>query len=268
MASLYTAVLLASPALLGVGHHAPKAACCDVCGVESAYVMDLITRLQTCPRWRDRDRAAHQLRHIDWRCHPEVVEVLATALLRDCNDEVREEAAQSLTKMAPCVPVAHEALKYAANCDPDHSTRHWARKALGKLNHRCAATCAVCGPAPVEIVVPEPSLQGPIVPEPSLQGPIVPEPSLQGPIVPSTVVPAEPDPLDESEPRLLAPLTGLRRSETPVREGAKRSPALARRSDSTRISRLVGRPLRILRGSNLAPLLLGRTRDLDRDRDH
>jgi HEAT repeat protein len=240
MASLYTVVLLVSPALAGVGHHAPKAGCCDVCGVESAYVVDLITRLQTCPRWRDRDRAAHQLRHINWHCHPEVVEVLATALLRDCDEEVREEAAQSLTKMAPCVPVAHEALKFAANCDPDHSTRHWARKGLSKLNHRCTSACAVCGPAPAEVVVPEPSLQGPVVP--------------------STVVPVQPDPLDNSEPRLLAPITGLRRREPAARDRAEPSPVLARRNDSSPTSRLVGRPLRLLRSSNLAPLLLGRDR--------
>ena len=144
--------------------------------------------------------------------------------------------------MAPCVPIAHEALRYAANCDPDHSTRHWARKALSKIGNRCTAACTVCGPAPAEVILPD-------------------EPSLQGPVVPSTVVPTDPAP-PESEPRLLAPITGLRRREVPT-EGDRDDapPALARRSDSSRTRRLVGRPLRLLRSSNLAPLLLGRDRD-------
>ena len=45
-------------------------------------------------------------------------------------EEVREEVAETLAKLAPCTPVAHQALRRAAECDPDHATRKWAQKAL------------------------------------------------------------------------------------------------------------------------------------------
>src|SRR5689334_4631470 len=102
--------LIFAQSVVGGGHRAPVAVCCDVCGIQKTALFDDIERLQHCPRWRDRKRAAHVLRQYDWRCHPEVAEVLATALLADCHEEVREEAAQSLTRLAPCMPVAHMAL--------------------------------------------------------------------------------------------------------------------------------------------------------------
>jgi hypothetical protein len=138
LAALYTAVLLMPVAELGLDHRARGDGCCDLCGVESAFVLGQIARLQTCPRWRDRDRAVRELRHVDWHCHPEVVDVLATALLRDCHEEVREEAAESLAKRAPCVASAHEALWHAARCDPDRATRRWAQKGLERLRDRCS----------------------------------------------------------------------------------------------------------------------------------
>ena len=142
-------VVVLAQAFLGMhGHDAPRPGCCDVCGIRRAAVLTEITRLQTCPNWRKRDDAAHALRKVDWHCHPEVVDALAYSLLRDCEEEVREEAAETLAKLAPCTPVAHQALKQAADCDPDHATRKWARRALKAMAGRCEAPCQVCGPTP------------------------------------------------------------------------------------------------------------------------
>jgi len=154
-ASLYTAILLAQTALIGHGHHVSKAGYCESCGVETAFVAEQIALLQTCPCWKDRDLAAHELRHVDWRCHPEVVDALASALLRDCDKRVREDSAQSLTKMAPCLPVAHEALCMAARCDPHIWTRHWARKGLAKLHRHGDGPCQVCAVVPSNLASPQ-----------------------------------------------------------------------------------------------------------------
>jgi hypothetical protein len=160
MTGLLTTLLLLPPAAPGfTGHHRPRpdVACCDVCGVESAEVAELIATLQRCPRWRKRDNAAHALKRYDWRCHPEAAQVLAAAMLCDGEEEVREEAAESLAKMKPCLPEVHAALARAAKCDPDHATRKWARRGLVAVGERCVAQCDACGidPAlPVRYVVP------------------------------------------------------------------------------------------------------------------
>src|SRR5689334_19738535 len=115
---LYTAILLTQAAIAGLCHPSPRSGCCDVCGVTKAEVAAEIGRLQSCPIWKDRDRAARALRHYDWACHPEIVAALATAMLHDRCEEVREESAESLTKLAPCMGLAHSALAIAAKADP------------------------------------------------------------------------------------------------------------------------------------------------------
>jgi hypothetical protein len=132
-----------------------SATCCDVCGVETAEVRYEVGRLLGSPRWRQRDNGAHELREFDWRCHPEILPALTHALLTDCEEEVREEAAETLAKIdpPPCVPEVHAALARAAQCDPDHATRKDARRALDRIGRQCAAPCDVCGPG-VEVVAP------------------------------------------------------------------------------------------------------------------
>ena len=152
-------------ALLGAslgfsGHHVPKAGCCEVCGVPSAAEAILIDRLQHDVRWRKRDNAAHALRKFSWKCHPEVAIVLANAMLHDCEEEVREEAAESLAKLAPCLPEVHVALERAARLDPDHATRKWATRGLKAIGKHCIGECVVCLPGtPVHSyeVIPAPS---------------------------------------------------------------------------------------------------------------
>jgi hypothetical protein len=160
-ASLTTATLLAQLATGGghplfVKHHAARFAvvettavgCCDACGIETARVDGLILRLKTSPRWQDRDNAAHALRKVKAVCHPEAVAALSFAMLKDCHEEVREEAAETLADLAPCDPFAHEAVSIAATRDPDHATRKQARKALARMSNRCETACQVCDDGP------------------------------------------------------------------------------------------------------------------------
>ena len=136
------------------GHRLAETGSCDACGVETAAVTGEILRMQHSPNWRARDNAAHALRRLDWRCHPEVVAALAFTLLHDPEDEVRAEAAQSLTRMAPCLPVAHEALNRAAARDPSLHARLQARRGLRVLGNRCAGTCQACRPEALVPVIP------------------------------------------------------------------------------------------------------------------
>src|SRR5512135_3191626 len=201
-------LILAQSVFGGPGHEPSGPARCDVCGVETAAVTDQIIRMQKSPNWRARDNAAHALRKFDWRCHPEVVEALAYTLLHDCEEEVREEAAQSLTKMAPCLAVAHEALNRAADDDADHSTRCWARKGLRALGGRCEGTCKVCGP----------DLVGPVTPLPAGHASVISGPTIVPSEVPVPVPNPEPAPgaasMPPGPPSGLAPLVAP--GETPA----------------------------------------------------
>jgi hypothetical protein len=155
------------------GHHQPAtAACCDVCGVESATVNELLFRLQNCPQWRKRDNAAHALRKVSWKCHPEVPAALAYSMLHDCEEEVREESAQSLAKLAPCLPEVHLALQQAACNDPDHATRKWAKRGLKVIGKHCAGECVVCAPGTVVEtieVIPDPATPPIVIPPTELE---------------------------------------------------------------------------------------------------
>lgn len=171
-------MILSQTLLGGHGHHR-RVEECDRCGERDARLAATLVKLQTCPRWQERDDAAHDLRDYDWRVHPEVVETLCYALLNDPEEEVREEAAETLAKLAPGLPVAHASLSRAAKCDRDLATRLWAKKALKALPDSCEGTCQVCGP---EAIVGEPGLVGPLVDETVFPGlPIVPGKPVIGP---------------------------------------------------------------------------------------
>ena len=147
------------------GHHR---ACkgsddCRSCLEDAREVAERIAIMQRHPSWRKRDGAARDLRDYDWHRHPELAPALAASLLNDPHEEVREEAAESLSKLAPCDPSAHVALRQAAIADPDHATRKWARRGLERLEGRCLGDCLICGPAPAapaSIVVNDPIVPG------------------------------------------------------------------------------------------------------------
>lgn len=163
----HAVVLLAASAIgCSFGHHErvypTSVSECDSCGIAPSRVYALIETLQTHPRWRTRDAAAHELRDFDWRCHPEILAALSTAMLTDCENEVREEAAESLTKIqpAPCSPEVHAALARTAECDRDWCTRKWARKGMARLDDRCQAACNVCELTPTGYMPPPRPLFG------------------------------------------------------------------------------------------------------------
>jgi hypothetical protein len=253
------AVLTAQSALGFSGHDRPKPGCCDVCGVENARVSSLLVALQTCPQWRARHDAAHDLRKFDWHCHPEIIDGLTTALLTDCDQEVREESAQSLKKLAACTPTSHAALQRAAKCDPDWATRFWAKRALAAIKHKCPKDCEVCQPGVVvgvPVVGAPPVIQG----EPALGTPLVPEaldavPPNEAMRPPSTLVPAPdlppadlpppaPGPSPFRTPRSSSP-DGAPKLEAPMQE--------AKRSDGQKRSRVV----KLIPGLRAIPPIFG-----------
>jgi hypothetical protein len=129
-------------------HHFDGPECCRSCLSEFREVQELLVEMQRHPNWRRRDDAAHELREFDWRSHPDLAPALAYTMLNDGHEEVREEAAETLAKLAPCDGSAHLALRQVALTDPDHATRKWAKRALDRLDHRCLTDCSLCGPVP------------------------------------------------------------------------------------------------------------------------
>ncbi len=147
-----SAVLLvvSSAGVLPCGHDKVRDEC-TVCAEESLAVHKQIARLELCSCWMARRRAARALRKFDWKCHAEAAEALAAALLNDDCFLVRQEAAESLARMRPCLAVVHEAVARAAKCDSSLLTRCSAKKALKSLGKACVDTCSICGPGdPVE----------------------------------------------------------------------------------------------------------------------
>ncbi len=142
-----SAVLLfvSSAGVLPCGHDNVREEC-TVCAEDTSAVHEQITRLESCSGWMARRRAARALRKFAWKCHPEAAAALAGALLNDDCGLVRQEAAESLAKMRPCLPVVHEAVARAAKCDGSLLTRCWAKKALKSLGKACVETCSICGP--------------------------------------------------------------------------------------------------------------------------
>ena len=190
MMSPGTILMLALTGLGGHGSHKAREGACDTCGVETRAMIAEIQCLQSSPRGRKREEAAKDLRKVDWHCHPEVVSALATALLTDGKDNVREEAAESLGKMAASTPEAHQALTTASAGDPDRGVRHEARKALKRLKSRCDGTCVVCGPAPGGIAPTAPPDRAIVVPDDQPPAQLVLPPNLG----PPELLPAEPVP--------------------------------------------------------------------------
>ena len=211
--------------------------CCDVCGVETTAVQAEIATLTCAARWRQRDNAAHRLRDFDWQCHPEILPALVRAMLVDCEEEVREEAAESLAKIdpPPCTPEVHAALARASECDPDHATRKQARKALARVGTQCAAPCSVCGPiqvGPGEVIVDQP-LGGQVLVAPP-EGVIVSPPSYGAtPVEPGL----EMDGIEPMPPATTTPPPFPDPSIPPLPEAASPfGPPQARRLNDDRIS--------------------------------
>jgi hypothetical protein len=227
----------------GCGHHrvavAAPVTACEPCVIPTDAAAAEIDRLEHAPRWRDRDRAARDLRRFDWHREPRIVAALVNALGNDCEPEVREEAAETLGRIEACVAVAHVTLRRAADCDPDLCTRKAARRALKRLDRRCEGACPVCEGTPID-ATPR-VIVAPAVPteEPALSAPTDAPP------------PDRPLPLPEAIPSG-GPTTDAPDLEPPLDQGRRVSETKA---DRPRIRRLI--PLPNLR-DRLAALRRGR----------
>ncbi len=120
---------------------------CPTCPARTDSIRRQIEALHA-PLARERITAARGLADVRWECHPEVVAALAGLLHDDPRLKVRVEAARSLGRMIPNVPVSHLALDEAARRDAGASVRKQAQKALAAKGLRCVADCPICGPLP------------------------------------------------------------------------------------------------------------------------
>jgi len=145
MQSVLMSLGLMAAGSMGLGHcgHDKIRQECTTCDEESPAVARQIHRLESAG-WMARKKAARALRSYDWKSHPEAAEALATALLHDDCRLVRQEAAESLAKMRPCLPTVHDAVARAARCDNSLLARHWAKKALKSLRKACVESCSIC----------------------------------------------------------------------------------------------------------------------------
>lgn len=201
MASL--TLILAASVGIHAGHDRARGDCRE-CGEVDAAVREKVATLRTACLWVVRRKAARQLRGYDWERHPEAVEALADAVLHDRQCLVRQEAAESLGKMKPCLPAAHEALARAAEDDPSLIARCAAKKALKSVGQACVKPCDVCGPSASDVEEGIPPLSEPgesIIPPPpeTLLEPLAPT-SLRVPIVPATPSPFTPVETDATLP--------------------------------------------------------------------
>ncbi len=198
--SLYV-VLAASVGMIHHGHQKDRNECVTCCE-EQPGVQEQIAKLQSCSGWVTRRKAARALRKYDWKCHPEAVEALAGALLHDRQCLVRQEAAESLAKMKPRLPSAHQAVTQAARDDSSLFTRLTAKKALKAIGKSCVETCSACDsgsmPGDGEWLFPDDrdflSPPPPTLNAPSrfyLDEPLAPA-SFQAPIAPTTISPFAP----------------------------------------------------------------------------
>ena len=152
-------VLLAAAALGCGDHHLRRVEVVAIVSAPNPAVDRELAILRCSPRWRERDNAAHRLAKYSWARNPQMLPALVAALTGDPQDDVRGEAAETLGKLAPCVPEVHEALGFAAARDPKFGVRHQAKKALKSLGKVCAAPCSACDPGVVierEVIVPGP----------------------------------------------------------------------------------------------------------------
>lgn len=187
MSAFLATVLVLTPSGLGLfQHQKPAGACCDTRATEISRVQSLICTMQTHQKWQKRDDAAHALRKFDAHCHPEIGSALAATLLHDCHEEVREEAAETLAKLAPCQPDVHAALIQSSRCDPDHATRKWANRALRNLKDECLTACNICDSGPTGYVIPV----RPATYTLPLRTPMPARGTVVGPTAPYTVLPS------------------------------------------------------------------------------
>jgi hypothetical protein len=116
-----------APAGFGIFSRKPK--------VDPAeHVPALIMQLRTDKDDAKRSTAAEELRNFDPKAFPEMMTVLAEALIKDGSPAVRTEAASTIAKLRPINQQAGYALEQAAANDPSLRVRMAARQSLWQYN--------------------------------------------------------------------------------------------------------------------------------------
>ncbi len=116
-----------APAGLGIFSRKPKVN-------PAEQVPALIMQLKTDKDEDKRSAAAEELRNYDPKAYPEMMTVLADALLKDSGAGVRTEAASTIAKLRPINQQAGYALEQAAANDPSIRVRMAARQSLWQYN--------------------------------------------------------------------------------------------------------------------------------------
>jgi hypothetical protein len=120
-------VVSRAPAGFGIFSRKPK--------IDPAeHVPALIMQLKTDKDESKRTTAAEELRNFDPKAFPEMMTVLADALLKDSSAGVRAEAASTIAKLRPINQQAGYALEQAAANDPSMRVRMAARQSLWQYN--------------------------------------------------------------------------------------------------------------------------------------
>lgn len=188
------------------------------------HVPALIMQLKTDKDEAKRSTAAEELRNFDPKAFPEMMTVLADALLKDASAAVRAEAASTIAKLRPINQQAGYALEQAAANDPSMRVRMAARQSLWQYNllgYRSAkppaeSTAASTPPITTASSKPHVSAKNPRgakeSPEPPLAGtppsstiPIAPPKLLTSPAKTVPVKPAQPSAGDQQGPTLGSP---------------------------------------------------------------
>jgi HEAT repeats len=120
---------IAGPAPAGFGIFSRKAK------IDPAeHVPALIMQLKTDKDEAKRSAAAEELRNFDPKAFPEMMTVLADAILKDASAAVRSESASTIAKLRPINQQAGYALEQAAANDPSMRVRMAARQSLWQYN--------------------------------------------------------------------------------------------------------------------------------------
>lgn len=129
MFAIVAVISAAGPAPAGFGIFSRKAK------IDPAeHVPALIMQLKTDKDDAKRSAAAEELRNFDPKAFPEMMTVLADALLKDSSATVRSEAASTIVKLRPITQQAGYALEQAAANDPSMRVRMAARQSLWQYN--------------------------------------------------------------------------------------------------------------------------------------
>lgn len=181
-------------------------------------VPTLIMQLKTDKDEGKRAAAAEELRQFDAKAFPEIMTVLADALIKDASPAVRSEAASSIARLRPINQQAGFALEQASHNDPALRVRMAAKQALwqyhlvGYRSNRPTDQAAVNN-------TPAAPRYGPHISAKFPRGESPEPPLADAPQLPPVSLPKKPATQPVAPPRLLTPPAGKTSPKTPSPSG-------------------------------------------------